>query len=259
MKDSATSEGRSIGGRITGYQYAKECMHDSNLLVIVIDTNPFEWEHPSAPLKLNEALQHILAFMNAHLAGRHDNKLAVIASHVGVSKFLYPTLNEATPGSKVQTKKDANVYQVFKVINDAVLLGITKLLEDTSPTLEEKDLGSSKIAASLSLGLCYINQALKSDGMGHLKPRILVLTVSPDSSSDYIPIMNCIFSAQKADQVCFPTSATIKATGSKDGGLKSWLSSSKYTNTDGDIREANTIKYGGVSKIHSPFASHINS
>jgi transcription initiation factor TFIIH subunit 3 len=56
---------------------------DSNLLVIVIDTNPFEWEHPSAPLKLNEALQHILAFMNAHLAGRHDNRLAVIASHVG--------------------------------------------------------------------------------------------------------------------------------------------------------------------------------
>lgn len=51
---------------------------------MVIDTNPFEWEHPSAPLKLNEALQHILAFMNAHLAGRHDNKLAVIASHVGV-------------------------------------------------------------------------------------------------------------------------------------------------------------------------------
>ncbi|KAF9351819.1 RNA polymerase II transcription factor B subunit 4 [Mortierella sp. AD094] len=199
MKDSATNEGRSIRQRITGYQYVKECMHDSNLLVIVIDTNPFEWEHPSAPLKLNEALQHILAFMNAHLAGRHDNKLAVIASHVGVSKFLYPTLNETTPGGKMQTKKDANVYQVFKVVNDAVLLGITKLLQDPRPTLEEKDLGSSKIAASLSLGLCYINQALKSDGMGHVKARILVLTVSPDSSSDYIPIMNCIFSAQKAN------------------------------------------------------------
>ncbi|KAG0051059.1 RNA polymerase II transcription factor B subunit 4 [Gryganskiella cystojenkinii] len=172
-------------------------LNDSNLLVIVIDTNPFEWEHKDAPMKLNDTLQHILTFMNAHLAGRHDNKLAVIASHVGVSKFLYPTLNE--PGSKVQTKKDANVYQNFKVVNDAVLAGIAKLLSDRKPTLEEKDLGSSKIAASLSLGLCYINQALKSDGMGHLKPRILVLTVSPDSSSDYIPIMNCIFSAQKAN------------------------------------------------------------
>lgn len=157
---------------------------DSNLLVIVIDTNPFEWEHPSAPLKLNEALKHILAFMNAHLAGRHDNRLAVIASHVGVrcvyghckaimwkriersvylmpacikpydSKFLYPTLNELTPGSKIESKKDANVYPVFKVVNDAVLTGIKKLLQDPGPTLEEADTGSSKIAASLSLGLC---------------------------------------------------------------------------------------------------------
>ncbi|KAF9187062.1 RNA polymerase II transcription factor B subunit 4 [Haplosporangium sp. Z 767] len=212
MKDNTTSEGKEA---ITRTQFGHGCVHsgspvinillisritdDSNLLVIVIDTNPFEWEHPSAPLKLNEALQHILTFMNAHLAGRHDNKLAVIASHVGVSKFLYPTLNEPIPGGKVDTKRDANVYQVFKVVNDAVLSGITKLLQDTRPTLEERDLGSSKIAASLSLGLCYINQALKSDGMGHLKPRILVLTVSPDSSSDYIPIMNCIFSAQKAN------------------------------------------------------------
>ncbi|KAG0356941.1 RNA polymerase II transcription factor B subunit 4 [Podila minutissima] len=174
--------------------------NDSNLLVIVIDTNPFEWEHASSPLRLNDALQHILAFMNAHLAGRHDNKLAVIASHVGVSSFLYPKLNEVDqPGSKQQTRKNANVYQNFQVVNDAVLTGIAKLLQDPRPTLEEKDLGSSKIAASLSLGLCYINQALKSDGMGHIKPRILVLTVSPDSSSDYIPIMNCIFSAQKAN------------------------------------------------------------
>ncbi|GJJ75542.1 transcription initiation factor TFIIH subunit 3 [Entomortierella parvispora] len=172
---------------------------DSNLLVIVIDTNPFEWEHSSAPIKLNDALQHILTFMNAHLAGRHDNKLAVIASHVGVSQFLYPTLNDHILGSTQQTEKDANVYQNFKVVNDAVLSGIRGLLEDHRPTLEEKDLGSSKIAASLSLGLCYINQALKLDGMGHVKPRILVLTVSPDSSSDYIPIMNCIFSAQKAN------------------------------------------------------------
>jgi len=58
------------------------------------------------------------------------------------------------PGSKVQTKKDVNVYQNFKVVNDAVLAGIAKLLSDRKPTLEEKDLGSSKIAASLSLGLC---------------------------------------------------------------------------------------------------------
>ncbi|KAG0263122.1 RNA polymerase II transcription factor B subunit 4 [Actinomortierella ambigua] len=171
---------------------------DSNLLVLVIDTNPFEWQHPSAPLKLNNALQHMLIFMNAHLAGRHDNKLAVIASHVGVSKFVYPS-DHHEPGVRTQVKKDANVYQTFKVADDAVLEGIDELLRDFEPTLAEKNPGSSKIAASLSLGLCYINQVVKADGMGRIKPRILVLTVSPDAPSDYIPSMNCIFSAQKAN------------------------------------------------------------
>jgi transcription initiation factor TFIIH subunit 3 len=70
------------------------------------------------------------------------------------SKFLYPTLHGQTHGSSQQTEKDANVYQNFKVVNDAVLSGIGKLLSDHRPTLEEKELGSSKIAASLSLGLC---------------------------------------------------------------------------------------------------------
>ena len=70
------------------------------------------------------------------------------------SKFLYPTLHDHTHGSTQQTEKDANVYQNFKVVNDAVLSGIGRLLADQRPTLEEKDLGSSKIAASLSLGLC---------------------------------------------------------------------------------------------------------
>ncbi|KAG0233133.1 RNA polymerase II transcription factor B subunit 4 [Actinomortierella wolfii] len=173
---------------------------DSNLLVLVIDTNPFEWQHPSAPLKLNDALQHILIFMNAHLAGRHDNKLAVIASHVGVSKFLYPKPSDLHESSvKPQVKKDANVYQTFKLADDAVLEGIDQLLRDFEPTLEEKNRGSSKIAAALSLGLCYINQVVKADGMGRIRPRILALTVSPDASSDYIPSMNCIFSAQKAN------------------------------------------------------------
>lgn len=71
------------------------------------------------------------------------------------SAFLYPRLNEVDqPGSRQQTRKNANVYQNFQVVNDAVLTGIAKLLQDPRPTLEEKDLGSSKIAASLSLGLC---------------------------------------------------------------------------------------------------------
>lgn len=81
------------------------------------------------------------------------NLLSSVTSELH-SKFLYPTPNEPIPGGKVPTKKDANAYQSFKVVNEAVLEGIERLLRDPKPTLEEKDLGSSKIAASLSLGLC---------------------------------------------------------------------------------------------------------
>lgn len=45
--------------------------------------------------------------------------------------------------------------------------------------------------------LLDINRIRKLDDLGHIKPRILILSVSPDSAQQYIPLMNCIFSAQK--------------------------------------------------------------
>ncbi len=42
-----------------------------------------------------------------------------------------------------------------------------------------------------------INRIMRADEIGHIKPRILIISVSPDSPYQYISIMNCIFSAQK--------------------------------------------------------------
>lgn len=38
---------------------------------------------------------------------------------------------------------------------------------------------------------------MRADEIGHIKPRILIISISPDSPYQYISIMNCIFSAQK--------------------------------------------------------------
>jgi transcription initiation factor TFIIH subunit 3 len=51
-----------------------------------MDTNPFSWEESSKaeiPLSLDNALNQILIFINAHLALKYNNKVVVIASHVG--------------------------------------------------------------------------------------------------------------------------------------------------------------------------------
>ena len=52
------------------------------------------------------------------------------------------------------------------------------------------------MSASLSRALCLLHKARATLGTNKLLPRILLLHGSPDAASQYIAIMNCIFSAQ---------------------------------------------------------------
>ena len=54
------------------------------------------------------------------------------------------------------------------------------------------------MAAALSMALCYINRVSSEHVATHVAARIVVISVSPDAQVQYIPTMNCIFSAQKA-------------------------------------------------------------
>ncbi|KAI8388390.1 TFIIH subunit Tfb4/p34 [Radiomyces spectabilis] len=174
---------------------------DSNLLVLIIDTNPLVWAESSkapVPLSLDDALRQILIFINAHLALKYNNKVVVIASHVGHSEFLYPVSHDVQ-SRDVQIKRNANIYPNFQFVADQIVSSVRELFSNADSSLLHKDMGaSSMITGALSMALCYINRIIKSDELGQIKPRILVLSVSPDSAYQYIPLMNCIFSAQKA-------------------------------------------------------------
>ncbi|KAL0085917.1 TFIIH subunit Tfb4/p34 [Phycomyces blakesleeanus] len=186
MKDASTSE------------------DDSNLLVLIIDTNPFVWAESAkatVPLSLDDALRQILIFINAHLALKYNNKVTVIASHVGHSKFLYPLPNEETVQIKSNngSRRNANMYPNFQFVTDQIVSSLQELFANTDPSsLQEGPGTSSMVTGAFSMALCYIHRITKQDELGHIKPRILILSVSPDSASQYIPLMNCIFSAQKA-------------------------------------------------------------
>jgi transcription initiation factor TFIIH subunit 3 len=59
---------------------------DSNLLVTIIDTNVLAWQQSTNaehPLSLDDAVRQILLFFNAHMAFKHDNRVAALASHIG--------------------------------------------------------------------------------------------------------------------------------------------------------------------------------
>lgn len=94
-------------------------------------------------------------------------------------------------------KRDATMYRSFRVVDDAISADLSKLFDSLQPALGHGEKGTSMIAGALSMALAYINRIVKADDVGHIKPRILIVSVSPDSAYQYIPIMNCIFSAQK--------------------------------------------------------------
>ncbi|KAG5460662.1 MAG: TFIIH subunit Tfb4/p34, partial [Olpidium bornovanus] len=151
---------------------------DSSLLVFVLDTNPFVWDKARSKglrddggdaLSLEEAVKHVLVFLNAYLALTHDNRLAVVASHVGkraafsrltcqvffpkkkktTSAFLYPFPTTTARGSRAypgraadaarESQRPASEYQNFKLVDDQVVARLRKLFEDVEAPLSHSD------------------------------------------------------------------------------------------------------------------------
>ncbi|KAI9722051.1 MAG: hypothetical protein M1812_002011 [Candelaria pacifica] len=114
------------------------------------------------------------------------------------------------------TSDDANKYRPFRLIEHEILTNLRSLIFSTS----EDDLTSTTttmMAGALTLALAYINKQTQEYNEFHgggsgdrggndgreperrtmLQSRILVLSVSGDLAFQYIPIMNCIFAAQR--------------------------------------------------------------
>ncbi|GAA6060820.1 hypothetical protein JCM10212_000593 [Sporobolomyces blumeae] len=133
-----------------------------------------------------------------------------------------------------ESQSDSNMYRQFRVVDDHVKRHVKDLVRDMP---RDSDRGVNLVGA-LSMALCHINRlshsnsttittttpstqsstlissssgtgatsASSSNGAGgsgstlrRLQPRILILSVTQDQSRQYVPIMNCIFTAQKSN------------------------------------------------------------
>ncbi|KAJ1976823.1 RNA polymerase II transcription factor B subunit 4 [Dimargaris xerosporica] len=191
-----------------------------SLLVVILDANPLTWAQ--SPIAFVDALKQIIIFLHAYLALKHDNQLAVIASTASACHYLYtltPTEAPATSTAAVAAQ-DGNLYQRFKHVDEQILANAQRVVHDAAqrPDSASTDTQSSiRLANALSQALCYINRHTRAEAPATaLQPRILVLTVSDDSSQQYIQVMNCIFACQK---LTIPLDA-CKITGSDSGFLQ---------------------------------------
>lgn len=190
----------------------------ANLLVVVVDTNVFEWERLKEQLRLHVAQQRngtttesteqasqevelslqsffdsLMVFANAYLLQHRDNQIAVIANNPdGSATFLFD--DSMWSGD---TKYDR--YSFSRTFRSIVQKNVRKLGTRIEEFVRSGFPARSSLAAALSMGLCYCNsRSVDPNVLEALSPRVLVVQASGDQTVQYIGAMNSAFAAQKS-------------------------------------------------------------
>ncbi|KAI8043032.1 hypothetical protein M5D96_004357 [Drosophila gunungcola] len=161
-----------------------------DLLVIVLDTNPSQHIVRQNQQNLTQILEAVIAFGNAHLMQKAQNKLAVLSCSHHATNFLYPL-----PRRQVELRQVDGQYEAFSLVEKTVKQQLGSILMN-APRLSAPC--ESLLAGSMSMALCYISRLQRSVAPGvKMHSRILVLTGSNECASQYMTFMNVFFTAQK--------------------------------------------------------------
>ncbi|XP_073737370.1 general transcription factor IIH subunit 3 isoform X5 [Callorhinus ursinus] len=159
-----------------------------NLLVIVVDTNPIWWGKQAlkeSQFTLSKCIDAVMVLGNSHLFMNRSNKLAVIASHIQESRFLYPGKNgrlgdffgePGNPSSEFNPSgsKDGK-YELFTAANEVIAEEIKDLMTKSDIKGQHTE---TLLAGSLAKALCYIHRMSKDvKDNQEMKSRILNILI----------------------------------------------------------------------------------
>lgn len=119
-----------------------------------------------------------------------SNDIAIMACHASGAKFLYPD------GKPDEVRQIDGQYEKFTLVERNVR---QKLQEVVGDILNDRQINSeSLISGALTMALCYTARLEREKMAGEkLHCRILVVTGSNDSATQYMNYMNIFFTAQK--------------------------------------------------------------
>ncbi|KAF8705911.1 Transcription factor Tfb4, partial [Rhizoctonia solani] len=163
-------------------------------LILILDISPVQWQL-SASSTANGGQGMDL----------QENSAAILGAFPGRSLTLYPAPASTQSNTGLGPESESNTYHGFRSVDDVLMERIQSELASMSESDTQKPIA---LVPSLTQALCQINrisapqQKLASEkaaasSASITDSRILILSVSPDASTPYIPFMNCIFSAQK--------------------------------------------------------------
>ncbi|CAM9749406.1 unnamed protein product [Phaeothamnion confervicola] len=182
-----------------------------SLLVIVLDASLPLWRtreitrlhqdgNPSLKqprvATFQETLEALLVFLESYLLMHRGNDVAFIAASRTGSRVLYPP-----PEFRAQGRSLPNGAVSSGDLQNCLVNGLRTLAADDGAAERGERPGTRLLpgpamAKAMSQSLCYINR-LKLEAAA-VQARLLVLQGEADVAEHYNSIMNCIFSAQKA-------------------------------------------------------------
>ena len=211
------------------------------ILAVVIDTNPRAWASlaANAGLPLSAAVANVLLFVNTHLTMNNTNRVAVVAAHLGRSVWLYPRRGEHRQNGEEEEEegRSANKTAEFVTVEKDVADTLVALMGATSA--EDLRHTTPMLSGALSLALTHINKQLLAHSTPGTQPsttthppqpttttqnpsskpsknralssRILILSVSDSSPTQYIPTMNTVFASARSQSPPKSTSSPSSA------------------------------------------------
>ncbi|GIY75443.1 general transcription factor IIH subunit 3 [Caerostris darwini] len=165
---------------------------NGSLVVAVMDLNPSPQMIKDGECIIPKCLDALIAFCSSHMMLSPLNKLAIVGCHTKQSAFLYPVPSSSELDD---LRPSDGQYELLSNIKNSVQDNVKKLvLQDNQNEIYTESL----VAGAMTMALCYVHRLRKQRvGDKKIPARILVISASGDSASQYMNFMNVFFTSQK--------------------------------------------------------------
>ncbi|TGZ70736.1 hypothetical protein CRM22_003022 [Opisthorchis felineus] len=190
-------------------------MEPKSVLIIVMDVTPSWWGLcETEDMSLPQCTEAILGFSNLHLMFSPMNELVIIGVTPESAEIMWPA-SQSLLKPNTDMQRDGQ-YDLLGFMNDYVRRQISRRIASS-----ESSGTSVRLASGIAKGLCYYVRRCRDlqptkrydeelnivsgvealDIADKVSARMLVVRAGEDSPSQYLALMNAVFTAQKL-RVC---------------------------------------------------------
>ena len=169
---------------------------DASALIVLLETNPKTWNIQSlrcgASYILDTILRQLFVFINAFVSLNEQNRIILIAMHCDGCHYLYESPEFVATDDRVENLSCSASF-AEPIQEDAcsqIIMALSKLTHHST--------ADTPLATALSIAMCYSNRCRQRTAATAGLTRVLCIKGSSDTSSQYIPTMNAICSAQRS-------------------------------------------------------------